>query len=293
MAPEQWGGAPAAPATDIYAATAVFFECLTGTTPFSGPLAELAALHEHAAVPAGLVCEPLRPLIERGMAKDPGARPASAADFIAELEATATAAYGADWEPAGRAQLVARAAGLLALVSGAAGGATAATGAGSGTATATSWLSTARGAIAAHAFLYTGIAAAVAAIAGGALAGITRAAGHPAISPVAASSTAVRSTAVSGTAPSASPAAIVTPSVAAGTTPAPGPKLDLTRVDWTHLAIPGRWFLGPASVQLKPDPSFPSEGIAQDIPTRISAVTPNEQVEVRFGQLDPRVPCTG
>ena len=31
MAPEQWDGSPATPATDIYAATAVFFECLTGT----------------------------------------------------------------------------------------------------------------------------------------------------------------------------------------------------------------------------------------------------------------------
>ena len=37
MAPEQWNGeGPATPATDIYAATAVFFECLTGQTPFSG-----------------------------------------------------------------------------------------------------------------------------------------------------------------------------------------------------------------------------------------------------------------
>jgi serine/threonine-protein kinase len=36
MAPEQWDGSAPSPATDIYAATAVFFECLTGTTPFSG-----------------------------------------------------------------------------------------------------------------------------------------------------------------------------------------------------------------------------------------------------------------
>ena len=43
MAPEQWNGEPATPATDIYAATAVFFECLTGQTPFSGRLEHLAA----------------------------------------------------------------------------------------------------------------------------------------------------------------------------------------------------------------------------------------------------------
>jgi eukaryotic-like serine/threonine-protein kinase len=230
MAPEQWGGGPASPATDIYAATAVFFECLTGMTPFSGKLGQLAAQHEHAAVPVELVGEPLRPLVARGMAKDPAARPANAADFVAELEATASAAYGADWEIAGRAQLAARAAGLMTLASGTAGGATAATGTGSGTATATTWLSTVKGTLAAHVFLCTGIAAAVVSIAGGAVAGITQARGHPASSTVAATSTAAtstaarstapRSTAVSSTTPPASPPATITPSVAAGATPA-------------------------------------------------------------------------
>src|ERR1700721_4301819 len=36
MAPEQWNGEPATPATDIYAATAGFFEGLTGQPPFTG-----------------------------------------------------------------------------------------------------------------------------------------------------------------------------------------------------------------------------------------------------------------
>src|ERR1700722_9914706 len=40
-APEQWNGAPSSPATDIYAAAAVFFECLTGATPFTGRLPRL------------------------------------------------------------------------------------------------------------------------------------------------------------------------------------------------------------------------------------------------------------
>src|SRR6185312_4520031 len=74
MAPEQWSGAPASPATDIYAATAVFFECLTGKTPFSGRLGQLAMQHETAAVPVAMVEEPLQQLIERGMAKDPRER---------------------------------------------------------------------------------------------------------------------------------------------------------------------------------------------------------------------------
>ncbi|MFD0851361.1 serine/threonine-protein kinase, partial [Actinomadura adrarensis] len=34
MAPEQWRGDPASPATDVYAATCVFFECVTGSRPY-------------------------------------------------------------------------------------------------------------------------------------------------------------------------------------------------------------------------------------------------------------------
>ena len=116
MAPEQWAGEPASPATDIYAATAVFYECLTGRTPFSGRLRQLRGQHERAAVPSADVDEPLRPLVERGMAKDPAARPVNAATFVAELDATAAAAYGPDWEQRGRGQLAARAAALLLLL---------------------------------------------------------------------------------------------------------------------------------------------------------------------------------
>ena len=141
MAPEQWDGGPATPATDIYAATAVFFECLTGMTPFSGPLGQLAAQHAAAAVPVEMVDEPLRELIANGMAKDPAARPGSASQFLGELEATAAAAYGADWEPRGRGQLAERAAALLLLLlpHGAV-----ATGAGTGTTTTSTWLPAAR-----------------------------------------------------------------------------------------------------------------------------------------------------
>ena len=34
--PEQFGGTPASPAGDVYAATATFYECLTGHPPFTG-----------------------------------------------------------------------------------------------------------------------------------------------------------------------------------------------------------------------------------------------------------------
>jgi eukaryotic-like serine/threonine-protein kinase len=115
MAPEQWQGAEASPATDIYAATAVFYECLTGEPPFSGRIGQLRREHEHTAVPAGQVEEPLRGLVSRGMAKDPADRPADAASFVAELELAADA-YGADWEERGREHLAERVAALLLLL---------------------------------------------------------------------------------------------------------------------------------------------------------------------------------
>ncbi|WP_063794010.1 serine/threonine-protein kinase [Streptomyces graminilatus] len=116
MAPEQWTGRPASPATDVYAATATFFECLTGAKPYAGETAmELAMQHMEAPIPDALAPEPVRPLIRSGLAKTPGERPASAADFVAELEAVASAAYGEDWEERGQRKLAALAALLLLL----------------------------------------------------------------------------------------------------------------------------------------------------------------------------------
>jgi serine/threonine-protein kinase len=116
MAPEQWSGAPSSPATDIYAATAVFFECVTAKTPFSGKLGQLRTQHETASVPVEQVDEPLQHLIARGMAKNPVDRPQSAIAFVAELEATAAGAYGPDWEERGRSHLAERVAALLPLL---------------------------------------------------------------------------------------------------------------------------------------------------------------------------------
>ncbi|WP_405803820.1 serine/threonine protein kinase [Streptomyces sp. NBC_00210] len=113
MAPEQWQGEAASPATDVYAATATFFECLTGARPFRGEhLAEIAVQHLSAEIPVRSVPEPVRPVIERGMAKSPLDRPASAADFLSELEEVAVASYGGDWEERGRRALALCAAGL-------------------------------------------------------------------------------------------------------------------------------------------------------------------------------------
>jgi hypothetical protein len=116
MAPEQWQGAPATPATDVYAATCVFFLCVTGFRPFTDTDTErLRHAHQFAAPPVTAVPEPVRALVAHGMAKDVTARPASAAAFVDELEAAAVAGYGKDWESTGWRRLGGYAGTLLAV----------------------------------------------------------------------------------------------------------------------------------------------------------------------------------
>jgi serine/threonine-protein kinase len=104
--PEQWDAAPASPASDVYAATVTFYECLTGQRPFTGESDQtLAEQHRHGDVPMAPVPDPLRPIVARGLAKDPQYRPADAAALAAELRAVAAGAYGEDWEQRGRLQL--------------------------------------------------------------------------------------------------------------------------------------------------------------------------------------------
>jgi hypothetical protein len=104
--PEQLSGGPASPAGDVYAATATFFECLTGRPPFRGDSAA-ALLYQHVAmpVPVDAVPEPVRPLVAAGMAKKPEDRPADAATFVTALNEVATQAYGRGWHDRGRSHL--------------------------------------------------------------------------------------------------------------------------------------------------------------------------------------------
>jgi hypothetical protein len=122
MAPELWHGAPNVPATDIYAATAVLCESLTGKPPFSGRAGRLRDHHESTPVPLDEFDPPLRDLIAWGLAKDPAARPWNAKSFVSELDARAAAAYGPYWEDEGRRELAEREAELLPLLAGGAGG---------------------------------------------------------------------------------------------------------------------------------------------------------------------------
>jgi eukaryotic-like serine/threonine-protein kinase len=122
MAPELWHGAPNVPTTDIYAATAVLCESLTGRPPFPGRAGRLRDHHESTPVPLDEFDPPLQDLIASGLAKDPAARPRNAMSFVSELEARAAAAYGPYWEDEGRRELAEREAELLPLLEGGAGG---------------------------------------------------------------------------------------------------------------------------------------------------------------------------
>lgn len=104
--PEQFDGGPASPASDVYAATATFYECLAGRPPFTGTTMESVIWqHQSAGVPMDPVPEPLQPIVARGMAKDPKYRPSDAAALAAGLRAAAVSAYGPEWERRGRSQL--------------------------------------------------------------------------------------------------------------------------------------------------------------------------------------------
>ncbi|MEV6841269.1 protein kinase [Streptomyces sp. NPDC051133] len=115
MAPEQWNGEPVGPPADVYAASVVFFECLTGRRPFPGD--DVSALRlQHLRAPAPLDDVPalVRVLLRAGLAKDPADRP-GVETFLVDLERAATEAYGAGWEERGRRRLAELAA-LLALL---------------------------------------------------------------------------------------------------------------------------------------------------------------------------------
>lgn len=92
IAPEQIAGQPLTSAGDVYSLAAVAFECLTGIVPFPKPT-EAAILYAHMSEPPprasdvrdGIGAEMDR-VLQRGLAKVPSDRHASATEFIQELE---------------------------------------------------------------------------------------------------------------------------------------------------------------------------------------------------------------
>ncbi|MCW3004202.1 MAG: serine/threonine protein kinase [Conexibacter sp.] len=89
LSPEQARGNPATPASDRYSLAIVAYELLCGRKPFDGdtPMAQARAHAESdPPTPTGR-CGAAATVLKHGLAKDPAARPPTAAAFVAELEA--------------------------------------------------------------------------------------------------------------------------------------------------------------------------------------------------------------
>ncbi|HUB38067.1 MAG TPA: serine/threonine-protein kinase [Streptosporangiaceae bacterium] len=94
MSPEQAEGRDVGPATDIFSLGGVLAYAATGQAPFgAGPASALLYRVVYGAAATGYVPEPLRPLVERCLAKDPADRP-STEELLAEL---GYAEPGEDW----------------------------------------------------------------------------------------------------------------------------------------------------------------------------------------------------
>src|SRR5258705_8183845 len=99
ISPEQAAGAVATPLSDVYALGVVAYQCLAGRRPFEGdnPI-EIAMKHVRSQPPPLPPDTPpmVRSIVERTMAKDPGARYPSAAALgqVARRAATGLAGGG-------------------------------------------------------------------------------------------------------------------------------------------------------------------------------------------------------
>src|SRR5918997_2494516 len=92
LSPEQAHGRPATAASDHYALAVVAYELLTGKRPFAGgpPTAQVRQHAEAEPLRASEAAPDLPTVIDevfsRGLAKEPGERPASAAELVDEIE---------------------------------------------------------------------------------------------------------------------------------------------------------------------------------------------------------------
>jgi Protein kinase domain len=112
MSPEQVRGEPLDPRSDLYACGAVLYELLTGHAPYSAE-SPLAMLHAQVDAPTpntASLPNRIATVVTRALAKDPNERPATAAEFAAELTDAADNDLGPLWlASAGIAGIVAAA----------------------------------------------------------------------------------------------------------------------------------------------------------------------------------------
>jgi serine/threonine-protein kinase len=112
MAPEQCRGEAVDHRADVYSMGVILYEMWTGRLPFEGPsFVAVVAQHITATPPAPSSIRPvparLERLILRCLEKDPAARPASARELGAELDAILAAAAPAETAPGADASLMA------------------------------------------------------------------------------------------------------------------------------------------------------------------------------------------
>jgi hypothetical protein len=105
LAPERVAGEQATPASDLYSLGVVAWECLAGAPPFTGTPLEVAYAHAQRALPPlpGSVPAGIAALIAQLTAKDPAARPPSAAAVAAQASRLGGAMPGDAVPPHGAA----------------------------------------------------------------------------------------------------------------------------------------------------------------------------------------------
>ena len=96
LAPERFAGAPATPASDLYALGVVAHQCLTGQLPFAGDPLVVALAHVERDMPPlpDSVPAELAALVADLTRKDPRARPASAVAVLARAGLIRAAVFG-------------------------------------------------------------------------------------------------------------------------------------------------------------------------------------------------------
>jgi serine/threonine protein kinase/Tol biopolymer transport system component len=96
MAPEQAGGRPVSPLTDLFSLGVVLYECISGRLPFQGAnhIEYLTRLRSEAATPlqrvASATPDDVARVIDACLGNAPATRPQSAAAVVAELRRLAT-----------------------------------------------------------------------------------------------------------------------------------------------------------------------------------------------------------
>ncbi|MBG9389949.1 protein kinase domain-containing protein [Caenimonas aquaedulcis] len=88
LSPEQAAGHPIGPQSDLYSLGVMMFEMLVGHRPFRAESLNLLLAH-HISAPTPALPQAhasLQPVVERLMAKDPGARYATPAELLADLD---------------------------------------------------------------------------------------------------------------------------------------------------------------------------------------------------------------